>query len=162
MVKALISLIMLSLVISLNSCEKDESEKVGPFVMNLNCFITVSNSNGDDLLDPAFTGAYLEDNIKCSLMIDSKKIDNVFDMDYCPTINKYTITTYLYGSFSKAERLIQTVILLELEEGVIEEIKCEIKEYNYKTYINKLWYKDKLVYDMREEINTSPMVNIVI
>jgi hypothetical protein len=157
MKKIIIALLMLSIL----SCNKDESNEKDYTARCLYFTISVCDKDGNNLLDPNNKNSFAHDKIKCY------EINNNGEKIYEDVrITKSTSGFYYiglhagYGSGGISNNRSRSTSIIELSEGNIEKIEHEIEYSENAVHLDKLWYKGKKVYD-RSILDTEPDISII-
>lgn len=125
------------------SCEKDNF--CGCYIVDIGVNISITDSNGNDLLNPENSNAYTEKDIKLFIS-DQGQMKEVLagntdypgDLMIFPTNN----SKYMLRVFTP-----QPVTYIQWKGTDMDTIQCEFSQTDNSKICTKVWYNSKLVFD---------------
>jgi hypothetical protein len=127
------------------SCQKDDF--CGCMLVDIGVNMSVSDANGNDLLDPATLNAIKKEDIKLFRVENGtlKEVVNA-NADYSGDFMIYQLQNSKYHL-----RLMtpETLTYIQWKGTDMDTLQCEFKTTSNSKICTKVWYNSKLVYDTK-------------
>ncbi|TDO97741.1 hypothetical protein [Flavobacterium sp. 245] len=138
------------IALSLFSCSSAESDVISGFVYDGSIDVTLTNSDGSDLLNPKTPNAYKQDQIKILYLVEGKLIQKANGTDYPRNFLLYeqdgrTVMRVFLNS-SADEKYPETYI--QWNESQTDILKIEFNRTNNSITKKTIWLNDLLKTDI--------------
>lgn len=154
-------LVITTIVFLINSCEKEKNDMT---IVELTMDISYKDHNGVDLLDPIKENSFKKEQINLYHYIDGEsKLFYQENLDYQKGFNIYKeegISDYYYlritapNDYDNGLEMnpYEAITLLELDENIIDTIKCKIEKGENSLVCKQIIYNDIVVWDWEDNI----------
>tara|TARA_Y100000385_G_scaffold290262_1_gene362705 strand:- start:13944 stop:14432 length:489 start_codon:yes stop_codon:yes gene_type:complete len=158
-------LCLLSAIILLFSCDKNECCLPESTAMDLQIIINVINYNGDNMFNPSTNNGFNIENVRFYKLIKNKT-----------TIIENSNWDYPYGyrtdSNSNGDIYIQTTglfpepnvnfaeYIIEISNTEKDTLKCKVEKFTNVLRFTKIWVNDELKWDIASK--TERKINIIV
>ena len=132
------------------SCSTNKSSQ---FIVDTDINISIKDSEGNDLLNPAYPDSYQKGNIKLFHIINGEQIE-IFDanMNYPKGFfiykheNEYRIR--VFPNTDKSEQ--QLITLIKWNETDTDTIRCNVERTSNSEICRKVWFNNEVVWEAYE------------
>ncbi len=161
-------LVITTIIFLINSCEKGKNDMT---IVELNMDISYKTHNGVDLLDPVNENSFKEDQINLYHYNNGEsKLFYQENLDYPKGFYIYKeegLSDYYYlritapNDYDNGSELnpYEAITLIELDESIIDTIKCKIEKGANSLVCKQIIYNDSLVWDWED--NTERRFTII-
>ncbi len=146
------TIILILAIAFLGGCTSDEN--LQQFVLATSIQFSVSDAEGNDLLDPENPDSYKHSDIKLYYKKEGK-YEEVYEghLDSPRKINIYKhIKEYRIGvSLNDSEKEMQPETLIKWNENETDTVKCEVYRAEGIVRVVKVWLNGSLIWDAESE-----------
>lgn len=143
--------LFLIILVVFASCSKDSGSQV---IVSTRVDISIKNVDGIDLLDPENDISFKESDIEIFYLVDDEPIVcNQPSMDYSKgfVIYKhqleYRIRVFPNDNVSDN----YPITIIKWNDSINDTLKCDIERKENSTISQKIWFNEKLVWDISNE-----------
>lgn len=125
------------------SCQKDDF--CGCMIVDIGVDMSVSDINGNDLLDPEASNGIKKEDIKL-FRVENGSLKEVvnYNSDYSSDIMIYQVQNSKYRLRVLTP---ETLTYIQWKGADMDTLQCEFKSTSNSKICTKVWYNSKLVYD---------------